>query len=258
MNDSNQIFMSSEITSSSQNLSNGEEPDNSPDGKDGLGSFQRSSITDHSILSNSIIGDTTMHHENIETQQGKDDVMDASVNDVEEGISSSLLNDSNNGDGNGRNNQSLSGFRYHSKMSFCIIFFLSLLLISSIVGIAMFAPSKSSRPLLIEKITSEPSLLPTLSPVADPFSKKLWIELATVESLDDGDEAGGSSSMSYDGQRIIIGARKYLSHTGIVRIFDLEEAQSGSYDWKKSAALQGTNEGDLFGDAVSLSGDGNR
>ena len=244
---------------SSDRQDRGEYLDNMSQSEDNLKKIQTSNIINAPKLSLPINADTSRQFNDDDGKLEESSKIQVPVQNDEENFHSSLLHLSSVM--HPRNNQSSTFIRhrYNRQMNFCIIIFLSGLLTSSIIGIVLFTPSQASPPLILQKGPLEPSHTPTPGPsVMDPFSNKLWIEIASVQSLDAGDEAGDCSSMSYDGQRLVVGARKYSNHRGIVRIFDIEENQSGSYEWKKSAALQGTTEGDRFGDAVSLSGDGNR
>ena len=92
----------------------------------------------------------------------------------------------------------------------------------------------------------------------DKFAAKLWEEhtiIAPIEPLDD--KAGSSVAISNDGERLVIGARRFstlgLSQNGIVRIYKINSSVN---EWEEVKNFIGMRTMDQFGTSIALSGNG--
>jgi hypothetical protein len=113
-------------------------------------------------------------------------------------------------------------------------------------------PSPSQSP----SITFAPSPAPT-----DDFSSKEWQTVGDpFRGVNRRDQAGWSVSMSDDGSRIAVGARRASPggalNSGTVKVYRYD--RSGNPGWIEEASFDGSAEGNQFGFSVAISGNGKR
>ena len=112
------------------------------------------------------------------------------------------------------------------------------------------------------RLSTIPTTLPSGSPTSIVFGNKSWSQVGeTLQGFDRDDQNGFSISISDDGTRVAVGARRAstdgITRRGNVRVYHIVDS-SGKPTWAEEASFDGENAGDQFGFSVKLSADGLR
>ena len=82
---------------------------------------------------------------------------------------------------------------------------------------------------------------------SSPATTVDWVQVGNDINGSAGDESGWAVSLSKDGERVAIGAPKYSSEQGIVRIYRYD-----GLSWTQLGTISGEDAGDRFGWSVSM------
>uniref|UniRef100_A0A7S1VMH7 Uncharacterized protein n=1 Tax=Grammatophora oceanica TaxID=210454 RepID=A0A7S1VMH7_9STRA len=145
----------------------------------------------------------------------------------------------------------------------CLLVLLGLVIIIVVMtlSLTLFASGGAAAAPLLPSAAPSLSEVPTMAPTY-AFTEKSWEQVGKpLFGEEDEDQAGFSMSMSNDGFRVVVGARRASSdgtnRQGGVKIYryGLPGGQPG---WIEEDTIYGVAANDMFGFSVSLSGNGRR